>query len=81
MGRYFSPILFLAAGIYVFWYNGTDGTSILTLPFIDRVYPAAKGNLILQGRITATLFTAIGALTLIRAIHRSVSEPSDPRLG
>ncbi len=81
MGRYFSPILFLAAGIFVFWYNGASGTQVLTLPFIDSVYPAAKGDLILQGRITATLFTVIGVLTLLLAIYRSVSEPRDQRLG
>lgn len=79
MRRFFSPLLFLGAGIFVLWSNAANKTRVLTLPFIDSIYPAAQGDLALQGRITGILFVSIGAVMLLRALWLKSMDTETPR--
>ena len=65
MTRYLTPVLFFAAAGYVDWHNGQQSGSVLMFPFIDVLYPAAKGDPALMGRASVWLLIAIGVLTLV----------------
>lgn len=64
MTRYLTPILFFAAAAYVDWHNTSQSGSVLMFPFIDLVYPAAKGDPVQLGKISVWMLVGIGALIL-----------------
>ena len=78
MGRYFSPLMLLAAGAFTLWFNHSTSDRVLVLPFIDAVYPAAKGQLSLQGDITSGIFFTLGGLWLLRSLWVTFATPKDP---
>lgn len=74
MLRYFTPVIFLLAAGYVYWYNTTHGQSVLLFPGIDVVFPKTAGDPRAQGLITAYLFGGLGVVFLINAIRRHVRD-------
>jgi hypothetical protein len=65
MSRYVVPVAFLAATLWVGWYNRSHGASKVLLPMVDVVFP--------QAMIGATV--AVTALTVWEHV-RAVRKPS-----
>lgn len=75
MGRYLPAVVFLGAGAFVLWYNASSSDSVLALGFIDELWPKAKGDLQLQGRITGIGFLVLGFLFGFRAVYATMTRP------
>jgi hypothetical protein len=77
MSRYVVPVAFLAATLWVGWYNRSHGASKVLLPMVDVVFPQAGpqelGEHSLQAMIGATV--AVTALTVWEHV-RAVRKPS-----
>lgn len=78
MGRYLPAAVFLGAGAFVLWHNSTYSDSVLLLPFVDSLWPAAKGDLAMQGRITGYGFLVLGFLFGFRAVYATMTSPRLP---
>ncbi len=63
--RYFTPLLFLAAGGFVGWYNNANAESVVLLPFLENIFPSLEGDLPAQGRVTMLIFMALGLVLLL----------------
>lgn len=70
MGRYLSPLLFLSAGAYVWWFNANHADRALLFPFLPSLLPSLEGDLSAQGRVTAAFLLAIGGVLLLSALLR-----------
>ena len=64
--RFITPILFFAAGAWVWWYNANHLDRVVLVHIFDWVAPSTKGDVALQGRLTAYLAFALGTAFLIR---------------
>ncbi len=76
MSRFLSPILFLGAGAYVWWFNSQHTDRLLAFPFITALFPSLEGDLSGQGKASAAMMLGIGGLLLILALLRR--RPAEP---
>ena len=62
MGRYFSSLVFLIAGVAVGVFNDSHTDRALVFPFLTSIFPSLEGNPHGQGLASAGLLLGIGAL-------------------
>lgn len=74
MGRYFSPVLFLAAAVWVYWHNHTHADRVVFFPFLDVLRPSMAGDMRAQGEATVWILGGLGTLFLLLAIRRHLAE-------
>lgn len=78
MSRFFTPLLFVGAGLYVGWYNQNHVDSAMLFPFMPALMPSLEGDLAAQGRASASLLMGVGGLFLVSALLRRRPPPADP---
>lgn len=66
--RFITPVLFLAAAGYVYWYNQNHLDRLVLAFVFDLLVPSSKGDLVAQGRYTVMTLAGVGVLYLIRDI-------------
>lgn len=71
MARFVAPFLFLVAGAVVWWFNAEHVDRALVFPFLPSLIPSLEGDVDLQGKASAGLLFAIGALLLASALWRN----------
>jgi hypothetical protein len=79
MTRYFAPAMFLAATIWVGWYNRTHGASKILIPFVDILFAGdADDRQALGERSVQVLFAAtlvVLGLTVIEHVRALRAPP------
>ncbi len=70
MGRFVSPLLFLACGGFIWWHNASYSDRVLLIPGLDMVMPELAGDPGRQGELSAMIFGAVGFVLLLIAIWR-----------
>ena len=78
--RYFTPILFVAVGGFVGWYNSSHPNRVILLPLLDRVFPSLEGDLISQGTLTCICFLVVGLALLIWQAYFHLQERRGSRV-
>lgn len=67
--RFLAALFFLGLGTYVWWYNQNHLDRIVLAYVLDWVFPASRGDIQLQGRLSAYVAWGAGALFLLRDLY------------
>lgn len=75
--RFFTPIVLLAAALFLRIYNPSESGDVLLFPFISTLVPSTAGDPMAQARASELILWAAGALSLALSLWRWRREQSD----
>lgn len=69
--RWFTPVFFIAATVFVGWYNQNHKDSVLLLPGVDLLAP---GDMQRQGELSVWITGGLAVLFTLSALRRRQPE-------
>jgi hypothetical protein len=70
--RYLVPAAFVAATIWVSWYNAGHADSKVMVPLVDVIFPAAAGNPQKLGERSVQVMAGVSAFLFLLAVTEHV---------
>lgn len=72
MTRYFLPAAFIAATVWVSWYNTGHADRKVIAPLVDVIFPSAAGNPQQLGERSVQLMAGVSAALLLFTVAEHV---------